>query len=136
MDANFACKADSPEGVASDSQVINKRTQFPQIPPVFHARFSQEVGNAVAEVLADDSGASAVSNNPGTLENLAGTARLVNRLAQLLQGSHLPARQGIALVSMLGLSISKISPAFSAIGGTVATELHGVKVWMDSVVLL
>lgn len=135
MDADFAGKTDSLEGAASDSQVIHERLQFPQIPPVFLARFSQEVGNAVAELFAVDSGASAVSNNPRTLVNLAGTARLVNRLAQLLQGSHLPARQGMALDSMLGLSISKMSPAFNAIGGTIATELHGVKVWMDPVVL-
>lgn len=135
LDTNFAGRTDTPEGAASDSPVIQERPQFPQIPPVFLARFSQEVCNAATELLAADPVASAKSNESRSLENLATTARLVNRLAQLLQGSHLPARQGMALDSMLGVSISKILPAFKSVGGTIATELHGVKVWMDPVVL-
>ncbi len=74
LDADFVGKTDSLESAASDPQVIQERPQFPQIPPVFLARFSQEVGNAVAELLAADSGASAVSNNPRTLDSTAGAA--------------------------------------------------------------
>lgn len=107
---------------------MTTQTPFPQFPPAFLARFADEVLSAVSlQPMAADGIA--------RLQQLASTAVLVQRLAVLLQGTQLPARQSVALDTAMHRALEKIGTSHANAGGTISTELHGVDLWMDPEVL-
>ncbi len=123
---------------AAQPEVLVVDAQLPQVPPFVLARLAEEATAAAERVLA------LIERHPGVLEladaraqllELQGTGLQAQRVARILGGDFLPARENIALDEAVKSAVANVRTRAARRGCMVTTELHGVKLWLDPAVL-